>query len=138
MNNQSNEQDVALVSLIEQLDRTPDRDPDVVSEGKARFLIQAQSLQSTVSNTPISRHIEWKTIFSRKGHPKMATISTLILIFTILFGGTGATVYAAQNSLPDKTLYSVKLMIEDIRSGLSTQQEDRLEHRTPVCAKTAG
>lgn len=127
MNDQSNDNDLALVSLIEQLERTPDRDPGVVSDAKARFLVQAQSFQSTVSNTPKQRHIEWKTIFSRKGHPKMATISTLILIFTILFGGTGATVYAAQNSLPDETLYPVKLMTEDIRSGLSTQSEDRLE-----------
>lgn len=57
----------------------------------------------------------------------MATISTLVLIFTLLFGGTGATVYAAQNSLPDETLYPVKLMTEDIRFGLSPRSDDRLE-----------
>lgn len=57
----------------------------------------------------------------------MATISTLFLIFTLLFGGTGATVYAAQGSLPDQALYSVKLASEDVRVGLATSDQNRLE-----------
>ncbi|MBE0697180.1 MAG: hypothetical protein IH586_09675, partial [Anaerolineaceae bacterium] len=127
MNNISDEQDVELVSLVKTLNRTPDRDPRIVSDRKARFMAEAQAMQSTVSNRPERRHTEWTTFFSRKAHPKMAAISTLILIFTLLFGGTGVTVYAAQNSLPDETLYPVKLMTENIRTGLSTQSEDRLE-----------
>lgn len=127
MNSISEEQDFEIVSLVKKLQQSPERDQRAATGGRAIFLAEAQMYPLPVSITPKRRHIEWKTFFSRKANPKMATISTLILIFTLLFGGTGATVYAAQNSLPDETLYPVKLMTEDIRVGLSPRSDDRLE-----------
>lgn len=127
MNSISEDQDFEIVSLVEKLQQSPERDLRAATDGRAIFLAEAQMYPLPVSRIPERRHIEWKTFFSRKANPKMATISTLILIFTLLFGGTGATVYAAQNSLPDETLYPVKLMTEDIRVGLSPRSDDRLE-----------
>jgi hypothetical protein len=127
MNNIPEEQDFEVVSLIEKLLSVPERSPLAIAEGKTRFLAEARVYQSSVSARPERRQIEWKNIFSRKAHPTMATISTLFLIFAILFGGTGATVYAAQGSLPDQALYSVKLASEDVRAGLATSDQNRLE-----------
>ena len=119
------EQNLEVISLIEKLLPVPERSPRAVEDGKAKFLAEAQLLQPAISRTPERRHIEWKTIFSRKVQPGMATISTLLLIFTLLFGGTGATVYAAQGSLPDQPLYVVKLASEDVRAGLATNNQTR-------------
>lgn len=127
MNNIPEEQDFEIISLIEKLLSVPERSPLAIAEGKARFLAEARVYQPSVSAGPERRQIEWKNIFRRKAHPTMATISTLFLIFALLFGGTGATVYSAQGSLPDQALYSVKLASEDIRVGLATSDQNRLD-----------
>jgi len=132
MNSISEEQDFEIVSLVKKLQQSPERDQRAATGGRAIFLAEAQMYPLPVSITPERRHIEWKTFFSRKANPKMATISTLILIFTLLFGGTGATVYAAQNSLPDQPLYAVKLASEDVRTGLATNNQTRLDLATSM------
>ena len=45
----------------------------------------------------------------------LPTITSLLVILAILFGGTGATVFAAQDSLPTDLLYPVKTISEDLR-----------------------
>lgn len=125
MNSIPEEQNLEVISLIEKLLPVPERTPRAVEDGRAKFLAEARLLQPAISRTPEQRHIEWKTIFSRKVQPRMATISTLLVIFTLLFGGTGATVYAAQGSLPDQPLYVVKLASEDVRAGLAPNNQTR-------------
>lgn len=55
------------------------------------------------------------------------TIGTIILIVTLVLGGSGVTVAAAQNSLPDDALYPVKIWSEDIRSGLTQNDQTRIQ-----------
>ena len=58
----------------------------------------------------------------------MATFFTsMLLVMAILFGGTGATVYAAQDSQPDGLLYPVKTLSEDVRLSLSTDASAKLD-----------
>lgn len=45
----------------------------------------------------------------------MSTLGTLILIISLIVGGSGVTAVSAQNSLPDSSLYPVKLLTEDIQ-----------------------
>ena len=130
MNNIPDEKDFEIVSQVLKLRQVPERNPDAFAEGKAKFLAEAQTYPLPVSRQPERRHIEWKNIFSRKGHPKMTTVSTLLVIFSLLFGGTGATVVAAQSSLPDQLLYGVKLASEDVRTGLTTNNQTRLDLAT--------
>lgn len=125
MNSIPEERNLEVISLIEKLLPVPERSPRAVADGRTKFLAEARLLQPAISRIPERRHIEWKTIFSRKAQPKMVTISTLLVIFTLLFGGTGATVYAAQGSLPDQPLYVVKLASEDIRAGLAPDDQTR-------------
>jgi hypothetical protein len=48
----------------------------------------------------------------------LPTITSLLVVLALLFGGTGATVYAAQDSLPTDLLYPVKTISEDLRYEL--------------------
>ena len=130
MNNIPDEKDFEIVSQVLKLREVTERNPRAFAEGRAKFLAEAQTYPLPVSRQPERRHIEWKNIFSRKGHPKMTTISTLLVIFSLLFGGTGATFVAAQSSLPDQFLYGVKLASEDVRTGLTTNNQTRLDLAT--------
>lgn len=130
MNNIPDEKDFGIVSQVMKLRKVPERNPRAFAEGRAKFLREAQTYPLPVSRQPKRRHIEWKNIFSRKGHPKMTTVSTLLVIFSLLFGGTGATVVAAQSSLPDQLLYAVKLASEDVRTDLTTNNQTRLDLAT--------
>ncbi|CAG0983263.1 hypothetical protein ANAEL_01868 [Anaerolineales bacterium] len=126
MNSIPEEQNLEVISLIEKLLPVPERNPRAIADGRAKFLAEARLIQPTISRAPERRHIEWKTIFSRKVQPRMLIFSTLLVIFTLLFGGTGATVYTAQDSLPNQPLYMVKLASEDVRAGLATNNQTRL------------
>jgi len=55
------------------------------------------------------------------------TIGTIILIVTLVLGGGGVTVAAAQNSLPDDALDPVKIWSGDIRSGLTQNDQTRIQ-----------
>ena len=63
---------------------------------------------------------------TRKEPFKMTSLATLLLIVSTLLSGTGVTVYAAQGSLPNQTLYPVKLISEDVRTNLATSAQSRL------------
>lgn len=54
------------------------------------------------------------------------SIMSILLILSLLAGGAGATVYAAQDSLPDQTLYNVKILSEEISAYLASGDEARL------------
>ena len=49
----------------------------------------------------------------------MTTLGTFILIISLIVGGSGVTAVSAQNSLPDSSLYPVKLLTEDIQFGFT-------------------
>ena len=48
-----------------------------------------------------------------------SVITTLILVFGVLFGGSGITLAAAQSSLPDQPLYGLKLWTEQVQYSLA-------------------
>jgi hypothetical protein len=50
----------------------------------------------------------------------MFTLARIVLLAAFALGGTGATAYAAQESLPNQALYPVKTWIEDVRLALSS------------------
>jgi hypothetical protein len=55
------------------------------------------------------------------------TLATVLLIFSLAFGGSGLSVAAAQASLPDEPLYGLKLWSEEARLRLSVGQQAELE-----------
>ena len=55
-----------------------------------------------------------------------SAISSIILVFAVVLGGGGITAYAAQKSLPNETLYPVKLYLEDTRYSLAADLETQV------------
>ena len=107
------------------------RDPGAAARGRANYLSQAGSLKTAVSESSQRRHKRWMssflTIFSRREHsPMLATLTSILMIVSILLGGTGVTVYAAQDSLPDQPLYGVKTWSEDFRVVLTNDLQSKL------------
>lgn len=54
-------------------------------------------------------------------------LTAFVVIVSMLFGGAGATVYAAQDSLPTEALYPVKTVSEDMLLVLVTDPQARLD-----------
>ncbi len=54
------------------------------------------------------------------------TVTALIVGFALVFGGTGLSAYAAQESLPDEPLYGIKLASEELRYILTIQTQNKL------------
>jgi hypothetical protein len=55
------------------------------------------------------------------------TLMTILVVTSLLLGGAGATVYAAQDSLPSEPLYSVKAWQEQARLQLAVSEQSRFE-----------
>lgn len=114
-----------IETKIKNLDPVQSRNPLKMKSTRANF-IQAAREARTVSLLPESRHIWWKPILWKKETLKM-NIATVLVILSLLFGGTGATAVAAQASLPGDFLYPVKILSEDIRSEITTQPEEQVK-----------
>ncbi len=127
--------------IIEQLERlrpTPTREPERAAHTRTDYLSQIKTLYSqananqAVSETALVRLNGWISQifgpFARKERYAMVQVLTaLVVTVSVLFGGTGATVYAAQDSLPTDFLYPVKIASEDILLGLTANPQSQLD-----------
>jgi hypothetical protein len=127
-----------LEQAFAELQTVPQRDPHKAWRGRAAYLSEVQRLlkdqpsQITVSRNPFKRLNGWKYTFPiltqrKERSPMFTVISTLMVIAALVFGGAGATVYAAQESLPDQFLYPIKTMSEEMQLGLSTNPENQMQ-----------
>ncbi len=124
MSHQEDSFDRELQSIFERVKSVPERDADAEQRSRAAFLWQAQEIGQGVSPNEKRRHKEWFTIFQKE---RLAMFATILVVLGLLFGGSGATVYAAQNSMPGEILYPVKAWSETVRSDLTSQPEARYE-----------
>lgn len=117
--------------LLGELKAVPPRDPERAERGRAQYLARATDFRdshASVSPPVKARHKGWMTILTWRKEPiPMSTLATLIVIVSLLFGGAGATVVAAQGSQPDQPLYGLKLTSEDARLELAAKTQTRLE-----------
>ncbi len=128
----SNLVDSRLENQLKTLRETAERGPREAAIGRARFMEQAARAKAQlrvaegVSQTPQARRTRWNIFPLQKGKLNMSILTTILVIVSLLLGGTGVTVAAAQNSGPDDALYPVKLAAEDVRYALATQDQTRL------------
>jgi len=89
----------------------------------AKYQAELNSWSKSTSFYRRWRRINWSELLSlpmyRKDRPMMSLWVAISLFLALAFGGVGATVYAAQSSLPDQALYPVKLMSEEARLVLA-------------------
>ncbi len=118
MNDEPN--DPKIEKMFDQLRDVPARDRLAAIQGRGRFLAQAATLRNT---QPIPKRQGWLAILFSPAFlfrkQKLAMVASFLVILALLFGGTGATAYAAQGSLPGEALYPVKTLIEDVRLDLT-------------------
>lgn len=123
--------DPDLQSLLETMDvLKPLEDvpaPDLVRAQQARqaFLIRAKETLP-VSVPVLNRHKGWKTIFKKERSP-MFTFARILILLAVAFGGTTATAFAAQDSLPSEALYPIKTFVEDVRLALTSDPEAEVD-----------
>jgi TolA-binding protein len=119
--------DPDLQSLLETMDvLKPLEDvhaPDLARAQQARqaFLIRVKETLP-VSLPELNRHIGWKNILKKERSP-MFTFARILILLAVAFGGTTATAFAAQDSLPSEALYPIKTFVEDVRLALTTDPE---------------
>ncbi len=127
-----------VVEHLRALKDTPSRNEHKAALGRARFLAEAGTLAKKKGLNPIVssslplRLKEWfeqvSSPIRRKERYSMFTVLTsMVVVFSMLFGGAGITVYAAQDSMPDDALYGVKLLSEDVRLGLAGSTAEKID-----------
>lgn len=130
--------DQELGEVLAVLQPQPGRDPNVASQARSAFLAQAQlisqSAPAAVSGRGVVRHNNWmqrllNLIWTRnqEQRPMLTIFGTILMILSLMVGGSGVTVAAAQQSLPDQVLYPVKTWSEDLRTQLTQKDQARLQ-----------
>jgi uncharacterized protein DUF5667 len=122
--------DKELEDSLQVLRDVPERDANAALRGRNLFLAEARDLKHSVTPAAKRRHNKWMSKFQtllpfrKEGVPVFTQIISALLILTTLLGGAGAgTVYAAQSSMPDDALYSVKTWSENARLELAASPE---------------
>jgi predicted nucleic acid-binding protein len=128
MNNFDEQIDPRLETLLDELRDVPARDPRRAAQGRAKFLSQAVAIrEEAVSPLPIMRLREWFDKIKQPKEIKMTTLMTILTIAGLILGGGAGTVYASQDSLPNDTLYAVKIASENIQLQFANSAEEKFE-----------
>lgn len=132
--NSMDELDPKLQEQLNLLNETSARDMNKAALGKSQFLHQAQQYASSVTGKEKMRHNKWFTtkfnnpVATRKERSFMINfLSVLLIAASLVLGGGGVTVAAAQSTIPGDPLYAVKLWSEDLRMDLATNNETQYE-----------
>jgi hypothetical protein len=121
--------DPRLKEMLDLLRETPPRDPEAEARGRAIYLAEVDQLFSEPTrpiasrlNTPVpaTRRRGWRfNLASLQPRLAFTTLMAALAIVLLLFGGAGATAYAAQGALPGDALYNLKTSLEATQVRLS-------------------
>jgi hypothetical protein len=128
-----NELESRLENSFDDLRNVPARDPQAAKRGRLVFMHQAAEYRQAVSREAFQRRSRVSStifpLFRRKERfPMLNTLIAVVLSVVVLFGGSGATVAAAQGSLPDQVLYPVKTWSEDSILSITSSSQTRLKY----------
>jgi len=101
---------------FELLGPVSERDAEAARLGREAFLAQAAThpVSAPAPTRQIGRYPSW-----RKERKPMNALVGILMALVVLFGGGGATAWAAQDALPSQWLYPVKLAGEGVVLGLT-------------------
>jgi hypothetical protein len=126
--------DSEIISRLNQLRDVSGRSYEQNRLEKTHYLNTAREMSQTVSSGWFSRLTSWmqknipiQQASIQEKHTMLNPITTIFLIVTMLFGGGGVTVAAAQSAQPDDLLYPVKIVSEDVRSQLTTNPQSQAD-----------
>lgn len=120
------EMDTQLEQALAGLRSVQARDAQKAAQGRAAFLAQAEEIRPSVTAAQKPRHNNWFAALAAQLQPRKKeyahmfnVITTLILVLGILFGGSGITLAAAQDALPEEPLYVLKMWTEQVQYNLA-------------------
>lgn len=133
-----------IIQALEGLRQVPPRDPQKAARGREQFmslvnasarsghLTQRSISERAITTGPAKRLIGWieritQSPFKKERFAMIPTLATILVSLALLFSGAGATVFAAQDSLPDDVLYPVKTWSEDLRLELASAPATQIE-----------
>jgi hypothetical protein len=129
VNEDRNPIDPELLEKIEMMRSTPERDAEIASQGRERYLIELESLPIAENKSllawlriPLIFKSNKSKEFSMNSKTQKLALSTLFAIvfaFVLLFGGFSATAYASQTALPGDALFTVKTGLETTQVSLA-------------------
>ena len=121
--------DPRLKELLDLLKETPPRDPQAEARGQAKFLAEVDELFSeptrpiaSRANIPVPEKARsgWRfNLASLQPRLAFTTLMIILAIAVLLFGGAGATAFAAQGALPGDALYPLKTSLETTQVRLA-------------------
>jgi len=120
--------DPRLRALLNMLRATPPRDPKAEAYGRAKYIAEVDELfaqdAKPISNPDRNQLLGAQpkqrfTLASLRQSLAFTTLTAVLSIFFILFGGASATAYASQSALPGDALYSLKTGLEETQVRLS-------------------
>ncbi len=102
---------------------------DTLAARRRQFLATARTYKrQAVSAHPFRRFMTWVWPVQRTGQPAFVPMLARVAIaFVLMLSIVGGTAAAAQSSLPDSSLYPIKLAVEDARLNLT---RDPAQHAT--------
>ena len=108
------------------------RSPAAIQRGRRDFLAQASALSEPVPILEDQRHTGWivsliSYFITKEYSPMYTTIASFLLVLALMFGGYSAAVFAAQDSLPNQSLYQLKTLSEDIALRNTFRNTHRLQ-----------
>jgi uncharacterized membrane protein YgcG len=132
MNQSENLSETQLEIWFSSLREISPRDPGAARRGRQDFLAQASAFGAPVSFSENGRHTGWiGSLVNRFKHkelsPMYTTIASFIVVLALMVGGSGVTAFAAQNSLPNQSLYQIKTFTEDLALHSMQRNEHRLQ-----------
>ena len=132
MNQSENLHETQLEIWFSSLRAVVPRAPGAMQRGRRDFLAQASALAAPVSKPENQRHTGWivsliNTLTTKEYSPMYTTIASFILVLALMFGGSGAAVLAAQDSLPNQSLYQVKTFTEDLALRSTFRNEHKIQ-----------
>jgi hypothetical protein len=127
---EDNPVDPRLKKAFEEFKAVEPRNEKAARKTRSQYLAQIENVRDAVSDMGEPRLKNWKEIlfFRRKENFSMAaTITSIILLVTLILGGTGGTVFASQSSLPGDTLYPLKIATENMQEALTSNADAEME-----------
>ncbi len=121
-----------LRKKMDTLRDVPGLEPELIAQERQKFLAHGEGFRAAVSAQPLPRHNRWidqwiQSLKRKEFKPMFTTVMTIFVTLSLLFGGAGATVAAAQDDLPGEPLYALKRWTEEVRSRSIISESEQLQ-----------
>ncbi len=133
-----NELDKFIKDRLKLIEPTPARDPAIAWRTRDKYLRKINYLRMGKPVRSKINRVKKKTWISNLRQPRSLVpfAVSIFLLIGMIFGSWG-TVYAAQDSLPNEPLYSIKLMGENLQLSLTSNTIARISLLTTFANRRA-